>query len=375
METNDTTTNISSDAHSPDKYIRTLEGDMETLKKGGTPDLSLLKKPVEATEKEPVPAVEEKSVEMPVPQPVPEEVPIQQPVPVEQKPVPVPEPAPEERPAPLETYSSDFLDRMKETHSSTATVLAAEQDAAAFSPRPEQSQEEQISKKNIFYSIAGIVLLVAGATGAYVAYGRYVSRLAPVALAPTPSAPIFVDEREQVSGVGIALMQEVQQMAVRPLADGAVRLLYFEISTTSPSSVFHALQLPAPDILLRNIIDDSGMTGIVRAGEEQNLFFILSAASYGDTFAGMLAWESTILRDLDKLFPPHPVSEVASSTSLSVAKFIDDTIDNHDVRVYRDEEGRSVILYGYWNRTTLVIARDEASFSEILRRLATSRTQ
>jgi hypothetical protein len=125
------------------------------------------------------------------------------------------------------------------------------------------------------------------------------------------------------------------------------------------------------------------MAGVVSADGNQSPFFILSVASFGDTFAGMLSWEPRMPRDLSKLFLPYPVSVTATTTSkdavktplVSSAAFFDATIANHDVRVYRDSEGRDVLLYGYWNQTTLVIARDAAAFTEIVGRLATSRTQ
>lgn len=132
------------------------------------------------------------------------------------------------------------------------------------------------------------------------------------------------------------------------------------------------------------------MAGIVRAGESQYPFFILSVTSFGDTFAGMLTWEAMLPRDVEKLFPPYPAKTIdttlATSTSPSATvattttlgskiEFVDATVVNHDVRVYRDALGRDILLYGYWDQATLVIARDVAAFTEILGRLATSRTQ
>jgi peptidoglycan hydrolase-like protein with peptidoglycan-binding domain len=64
--------------------------------------------------------------------------------------------------------------------------------------------------------------------------------------------------------------------------------------------------------------------------------------------------------------PPAPLVTIG---------FRDEVVANHDVRIYRDGEGRSVLLYGYWNQTTLVIARNPPSFTEILQRLATSRME
>ena len=153
------------------------------------------------------------------------------------------------------------------------------------------------------------------------------------------------------------------------------------------------------------------MAGIVNVGGTQSPFFVLSVSSYNDTYAGMLWWESTMANDLRGLFPPYPSPTSALSTATTTATttplatttvktkkaaaatparaqttavkpppvfvpaFRDEIVANHDVRVYRDALGRSLLLYGYWNQTTLVIARDPEAFIEILGRLANSRTE
>lgn len=335
----------------PKKYIRTLEGDMEAVKKGIVPNLSPLKAPVPAVPAVPVPA----PIPVPAPAPVPIPVPIQNPV---------------------KSYSSDFIQKVKETHASTATVLAAEQDAGK-SGIP-QDPPEKSPKNNIIYIIAGVVLLILGIVGSYIAYSRYLASSEPVILAPTVYAPIFVDEKEKISGTSPNdILQAINQSLTRPLAPNTVRFLYTDFATTTDNSVFATLQLPAPGSLLRNINASRSMAGVVSAGESQSPFFILSVASYGDTFAGMLSWEPTMVRDLSALFPQYSsaTSTIATSTPIIVASFRDEVVNNHDVRIYREDEGRSVLLYGYWDQSTLVIARDPAAFIEIIGRLATTRTQ
>jgi hypothetical protein len=127
------------------------------------------------------------------------------------------------------------------------------------------------------------------------------------------------------------------------------------------------------------------MAGIVNAGGAETPFFILSVSSYSNTFAGMLSWETVMPRDLAVLFPAHPTVVAAATSSpatstpqtvpLPAAAFKDEVVSNHDVRIYRDPAGRSVLVYGYWNQSTLILARDPAAFAEIAERLATSRTQ
>jgi hypothetical protein len=272
---------------------------------------------------------------------------------------------------------------MKETNASAATVLAAEQDVA---PAPVLVQSSApASKKNLVYIIAGVVLLVVGITGAVVAYLRYQTATAPpVVTAPVISAPIFVDEREQVEGSGVTLLSAIQKSVARPIASGVVRFLYMSPAT---ESVFAALDLSVPGSVLRNVSASGSMAGVVFASGKQSPFFILSVSSYSNTFAGMLSWEKTMPRDLAGLFPvPAAVAPATASATTTTATtstavpaaaagFSDATVANHDVRVYRDAAGRDVLLYGYWNQTTLVIARDATAFAEVLGRLASSRAQ
>lgn len=391
-------------AKTPEKYIRTLEGDIEAVKKGIVPNLSPLKAPPPPASATPAatpppPPLNvpqsgtsgEHSAEQnvlaattpPPPPPIPKPLPAPKPEP----PPPLPPPPQKivearEGPSPIETYAGDFSQKVKDTHASTATVLAAEQDALTGTP---QKTVEKSSRGNTLYVIAGATLLLLGIAGAYIAYTRYVASREPVALAPALSAPIFFDEKERIAGTGPReILQAIEQSLLRPLAPHTVRFLYTDSATTTGESVFSALQLPAPGVLLRNVDSARSMAGIVGTGSEspssentQSPFFILSVASYGDTFAGMLSWEPTLPRDMRAIFPSFAEGsggQAASSTLPVTPSFRDEVAGNHDVRIYRDLEGRSVLVYGYWNRTTLVIARDPSAFIEILGRLATART-
>lgn len=397
MDTTPVATNKSPDKNLPGKYIRTLHGDIKTLKEGGTPDFAPFV-PSDAPITDHFVVIPPTVVPV-LPPPIPIRTPVATPV---QKSIPEPPTAPlpikpESLPLPktfLKTYEGDFSQRMQDTHSSAATVLAAEQDSATEGP---QALPQKSSYHGLLFGIVGSLLLIASGIGVYVSYMNYVNKTL-VIFAPAVSAPIFVDEREQLSGTGLGLSQAIEQSVARMIAVGAVRLLYLETSTTTHDSVFSALRLPVPDILLRNVNAAGSMAGVVNIDGRQSPFFILSVDSYSETFSGMLQWEPSMLDNLAQLFPPYikPTPPVLSATSTAVTAkktsvagkvtitpsvleaqsvFLDDIIANHDVRIYRDATGQSGILYGYWNQTTLVIARNPAAFGEILQRLANSRAQ
>lgn len=272
---------------------------------------------------------------------------------------------------------------MKETHASTMTVLAAEQDAAPEAPADDEAAQKESVQKNVLYSIAGVLFIVVGGIGIYSAYTRYHVAMTPVTVALSAPAPIFVDSREQVSGTDAALLRAIGQSLGEPLALNAVRLLAFTDASTTDRTIFSALNLHAPGIVLRNISSSGSMAGIVNTSSGQSPFFILSVASYSAVFSGMLSWESTMPGDVAGLFPPYSEAHTASSTATTTpvavpsttnlkVGFRDEVASNHDVRVYRDSMNRSVLLYGFWNQSTLVIVRDATAFAEIIGRLATS---
>lgn len=401
---------------------------MDIFQKGGTPGLAPLKSAPTPMESSPVPT----RAPLPIPGvvsappppaailkplPNPEQAPRERLIessPIMERPITMPqmpatEPAPllpplppeNEKSNPIETYAQDFRARMKETRASTLSVLAAEQDAATvapqISPRPEGAN------RTILVIAAGVILLGVGALGIYITYSQYQTSVAPVILAPSVSTPIFVDEREKISGTGASLVLSIKQSVAKPLKTDTVRLLSFS-SASSSISVFSSVANSAPGILLRNIDPLNSMAGIVNTSSGQSPFFILSVGSYSATFSGMLAWEPMMQSNLSGLFPLHaesaPAAPVVATTTATTTKtsvktapkaatttatttasvarptggFRDEVISNHDVRVYRDAQGRSIMVYGYWNQTTLVITRDPAAFIEILGRLATSRS-
>ncbi|OGG68673.1 hypothetical protein A3H77_01075 [Candidatus Kaiserbacteria bacterium RIFCSPLOWO2_02_FULL_56_11] len=327
----------------PKRFIRTLESDAAALQEGSRPGFTQVDGQGGGASQR----IVEGSV-LPPPLPPPKSAPY----------APPPPPTPASRvEAPLHTYTSDFSERLKEEKASTATVLAAEGDIGLRRPR-------RSFALNVPLIAGGILLIILGAGGAYATY-RSVSLPQPVTMVPVIAAPIFVNEREEVSGGGTTLAGALVISLQNPPGAGSIRLLYTLVATSTGNDVFHALQFPAPGSLLRNISAEGSMAGIVALEGGASPFFILKVSSYGDTFAGMLAWEPRMSADLAILFPPQGTTTPA---------FVDEVIANHDARALRSPGGRSVVVYGYWDPTLLIIARDENAYTEILRRLSTSRT-
>lgn len=315
-------------------------------------------------------------------------------------------PVVDEGSSPLHTYSSDFSDRIDSNQSSTFSVLAAQSDAVTgpVTKRPVKPE----TRKALYMAIGGVALLLFAGFGSYAAY-RYVAQKSTVMLAETVPSLVFADERVELTGEGIHLQNSLVASLNQPLSDNTVRVFYMTSSSTTPSRgtftsilpggvLLGSLQLQAPDILLRNVGPESTV-GAVHAGSETRVFFILRVLSYERTFAGMLGWEQTMKDQLSLFYPeyaqaPLPAPTIATTTKIVKGKrviatttvdaivpeyvpphFVDELASNHNVRALKDMGGRTILLYGYKDKDTLIIARDEAAFAELINRLSATKQQ
>ncbi len=301
---------------------------------------------------------------------------------------------PATEPASSHTYGSDFSRHIEETGAGRVTVLAAEADSAP--PPPPSPEEHRTLVWNRVFIGVGVLFLIGSVTSAYLVNEYRLKNPETVAPSPTVAAPFFVDDRVQIAGTGAALEEAILRAAAAPLGAPGVRLLYTGSGTSTVTDLFGELSFPIPNILLRNLNRTGSVAGAINVSGVPAPFFILSVLSYRDTFAGMLAWEPRMARDLSGLFPAYPASigtvaptdtatstlpfsgstpePAAPSSSIVLLGFSDEVIANQDVRVYRDETGKSRFLYGYWNPQTLIIARDEAAFAELVNRLGGTRS-
>lgn len=298
----------------------------------------------------------------------------------------------------MHTYTSDFSNRINTEGASAFSVLAAEQDRATKTPAPLAKPRRSLAR-TVIPVVSGIALLLLAGGGIFATYQFVMTmRDTPIAALTVPSI-VFADEYRELEGSGNTLLQSLAAASNGALLPGNVLVTYILTSTNDEkgsiisvpvggNAFIRALQLPAPDILLRNIADESTI-GVINAGGEIRPFFALRVDSYERTYAGMLTWEPLMGRDLALLYPLYPAPEAPTETATSTAtstllsfeeltqaaartRFEDAIVANHDVRILRDTSGKSLILYGYADKRTLLITRDEAAFAALLARLKTN---
>lgn len=314
-------------------------------------------------------------------------------LPTPPKPAPPP-PEPKKDPSvvkAVQTFQTDIQDMVGKQNASVVSIAAAEAERRAKQASvqvPVSEPREWISTLIKTLAILGGVLLLLGAGAAV----YLVTRPAPsVTIAPEAQAPfITVDQTLGFSvpldsfkrTTGMAAL-EAQRQKIN-LSLGLMARIYLTIAPSTEgginaplpvSQLFPVLAPNAPDSLVRALDPYEYLLGI-HSYDENQAFLILKATSYEQAFSGILEWEPLMRQDLLPLFkrtpPVHAVSSTATTTatsSVSVAlKFVDRIIENHDTRTLETNSGDILLLWAFIDRTTLVIATNEATFREILSR-------
>lgn len=290
--------------------------------------------------------------------------------------------------SPIHTYKTDFVDTVRKTGASATSILAVEHDAQSRT----KSHIQKAHKASLWFVIGGAFLVVISIVGIGYAYLHNIKETSPAPIILSVPSLIPSNTSHEISGSGPALLQALAQTAQIPLQNGSVAITYLATTTKSKNGaikkrplpggyIIAALHLPIPTILMNNTAVNSTI-GIVAAGNQTRPFFILRVASYDVAFAGMLRWENSIATNLQEIYPAiiNPNTANATSTSTTTVQtnkvidstvntFVDETILNHNVRILRNSSRQSIMLYGFANRNTLIIARNAASFIVLLNKL------
>ena len=324
------------------------------------------------------------------------------------KPAVAPPPPPKEEPVvqALETFGGDINRVVRTGEVTMASIAAAEAkrahmaQGAVLPPGEIGSEPTQNSQAMhpVLYIAGGLLMLCAlGIVAAL-----FIHPSTGIIRQQTPDAPFMDVDQTIVVPADAAISRDTLMTNLNaaraslniPL--GLVAQLYVQNgSSTSQLPPQTLLSILAPDMpqdLLRTI--QTPLLLAVHSFDENQAFLILHVDSYQQAYAGMLAWERMMQRDLLPLFTRTPPVRVlpqaadfnptATSTASSTANsttdqsellqtgFVDTVVDNHDARAIKTAQGDFVLLWTFLDRNTLVIATNEYTLAEIIRRLNTA---
>lgn len=155
----------------------------------------------------------------------------------------------------------------------------------------------------------------------------------------------------------------------------------------STGELFAILSTGIPASTIR-AFGDQFMLGLYTL-QRNEPFLIIKVTSFDNAFAGMLAWEKTMNKDIGSIFSSRsipitsvpasntfpnatsststaPVTRVVNVDSLIKSEFEDITIQNKDARVLKNTRGDDIVLYSFLDQNTILITSSQKAFYEIL---------
>ena len=281
-------------------------------------------------------------------------------------------------PKPLRTYQSDVEEMLKHGEGSLATIAIAENDKRIRAGLSVEEPEKPVHTKLIIVISLSLIVLGAG-TLAFLFLFRNIER-DPVPLTEETPAIIVTDIEKDFDIKGLSrdrlletFTDEQGQNESTLSSVVGFRLLEGKGETAEPvtaSTFLKKLQTQAPDSLVRSFAPNF-LFGL-HILNVNHPFLIFKTGYYQNVYAGMLAWENTIIDDLGPLFikPEVAVEAETSDQVLGRGKnFEDIVIKNRDTRALRNLSGKIVFLYSFPDKNTLIITTNADTLEKVATRL------
>jgi flagellar basal body-associated protein FliL len=273
----------------------------------------------------------------------------------------------------IRTYTSDMAEAVRDNETSVIKIALAEKDKREQEEVYEKAKGTKFSK--ILLTFAGIILLALAIFGLYF-LATHKKEM------PEPSVDnmetfisydsfAYINTTNQTTTA--TLLQDTNQKQQSAL--DVIRAFFLTKNKTGLIEVLNSkeflslIKANPPGTLTRSLSDKYLLgkyaSSDTSAEDKSTLFLIFETNDYNQTYAAMLDWEKTMLRDLYELFDIVGITE----SNIYLNSWRDIVIDNKDARVLYGDTGQELIYYVFINKNNFIITNNLDSLKEVSRRL------
>jgi hypothetical protein len=268
----------------------------------------------------------------------------------------------------LRTFQGDIESLVDHGKTSVVSIAMAEQKREEERPETKIKPDEPSffsELRNKSFVTAAIIILILGVA---IVSGVFALRYFTVPASIQVATTLVSFNKEVALNVASSsretLVSQIQN-DIQTFSMGENSILYLNTNGTDSQTFMQLLAPSIPPVLLRSL-NASYMVGVY-AFNGNEPFIILTTSDYASSFSGMLAWEKTMPEDLGEVFtiPAH------TSTDTSYI-FTDEQLSNKDLRILKDQNGKTILLYSFLDKNTILITANEDIFSAMLGKYETS---
>ncbi len=262
----------------------------------------------------------------------------------------------------LRTYQGDVDEILSKGKASATTIFVAEEKRREEKPQMAPRQVDNRLRNKIFttfsISLFSLGILVVG-----IVY--YIKSNEEVALIQKTKALIGFSREKELLATNLtknnlvdAIVLEKDSFRLPPNSVLYINTTDQNKNKENVSNILGVLTPKMPSSLSRSFSGEY-MLGIY-SFDTNEPFIILTTKDYANSFSGMLNWEKDIVSDLGEIFG------IAQNSGLSEKAFVDEELKNKDLRILKDQNNKTILLYSFIDRETLVITTNENIFEAII---------
>lgn len=241
----------------------------------------------------------------------------------------------------------------------------ASTDNFVYNTRPEQPESSET--KNRFFFYLGSFLLIVGVVAIGAVY--YIKSRDTTVSVESEKTIISYSQVKNMNiasstrkGLVASIIQEKQELKLPVNSVLYLRTVSTDDTPIEVNKVVELLTPHMPSELVRSL-DENYMVGIY-SFDTNEPFIILTENDFGLSYSGMLKWEESMLSDLGEIF------SISTSTENT---FEDEALKNKDLRIIKNSNKETVLLYSFLDKNTILITSNENIFSAILGKYMTSK--
>ena len=307
----------------------------------------------------------------------------------------------------IHSYAEDLAEEIKTKQGS------AYREAILEEKRREESEESKspTSAKNIFLIIFSIILI--GLSIILIYFAAKKEKKIEIGV-PSSSSAIIGNKQSEIDITNFSpdkILEEIKVEIEKSLEPDLIKTISFtkkvdvvnektgetasQKQKVQARDLFFFLNIKTPELFIKSIgpdfvfgsyscgeasqCENGGLTLVPlyegRGSREpkdggsvpaNQAFLILNILYPSNAFRGAKDWEEKMLFYLYGFLDTKVSFE---DTKLFETSFKDITVKNLDARILEDEEGKTILIYGFWNDQKMVITTDKNVFAEIVKRL------
>lgn len=276
----------------------------------------------------------------------------------------------------VRTYESDVAQALKKGQTSLTKMVMDEEG------KRKQKKSAQSKQRVKMLGLLGGALLLVLAAGAVISgalfYRNFTQTPQTDQMPQTQPALFLVEETVSLTLGEEPLLSSIESTFARLTGD-LDSIIRIHITESQPAGeggqsqdvalsadeFFTAAGISAPDSLRRSLLEDFVLGAYMFDGTQP--FLVLKTDSFESAFSGLLQWEENgLAQDMASLFG-------LNAENLSEEPFADYVLKNRDLRARESQDGSLFVFYTFIDQNTIVIATEESTLDEVMRRIYRAR--